>query len=213
MSRSRTAPENSRRQQSTDDPSGKSSRAFKTDPNSTSRNPEFDDGEGISRLEHVRSPDSYNDIAPHDKEIKPGRHQSDDTSGTEVPSPNDITTTGYNQHDDGEKQHKRFKVPKFLGGKKDESDYDNGKSKKVNEPHFTLWGQFRTVILGSWINVLLVFSPVGIALHFAKVNQTIIFVINFIAIIPLAGTLSFATEEIALRTGEVLGGLLNATFG
>ena len=37
--------------------------------------------------------------------------------------------------------------------------------------------------------------------------------VNFIAIIPLAGTLSYATEEIALRTGEVLGGLLNATFG
>lgn len=40
-----------------------------------------------------------------------------------------------------------------------------------------------------------------------------IFVVNFVAIIPLAGTLSYATEEIALRTGEVLGGLLNATFG
>ncbi|KAF3925876.1 hypothetical protein ABW20_dc0104266 [Dactylellina cionopaga] len=36
---------------------------------------------------------------------------------------------------------------------------------------------------------------------------------NFLAIIPLAGTLSFATEEIALRTGETLGGLLNASFG
>ncbi|KAF3217408.1 hypothetical protein TWF192_010860 [Orbilia oligospora] len=36
---------------------------------------------------------------------------------------------------------------------------------------------------------------------------------NFLAIIPLAGTLSFGTEEIALRTGETLGGLLNASFG
>ena len=56
-------------------------------------------------------------------------------------------------------------------------------------------------------------APVGIALHFAKVDDVIIFVVNFIAIIPLAGTLSYATEEIALRTGEVLGGLLNASFG
>jgi Ca2+:H+ antiporter len=30
---------------------------------------------------------------------------------------------------------------------------------------------------------------------------------------PLAAMLSYATEEIALRTGETLGGLLNATFG
>lgn len=50
-------------------------------------------------------------------------------------------------------------------------------------------------------------------MHFAKINDVAIFVINFIAIIPLAGTLSYATEEIALRTGEVFGGLLNATFG
>lgn len=56
-------------------------------------------------------------------------------------------------------------------------------------------------------------APVGIALHFAKVNDVVVFVVNFIAIIPLAGMLSYATEEIALRTGEVLGGLLNASFG
>jgi len=38
-------------------------------------------------------------------------------------------------------------------------------------------------------------------------------VVNFIAIIPLAALLSYATEEIALRIGETLGGLMNATFG
>lgn len=53
----------------------------------------------------------------------------------------------------------------------------------------------------------------GIALHFAKVNPVAVFTVNFIAIIPLAGMLSYATEEIALRTGEVIGGLLNASFG
>lgn len=53
----------------------------------------------------------------------------------------------------------------------------------------------------------------GIALYYAKVSPVVIFVVNFIAIIPLAGMLSYATEEISLRTGEVLGGLLNASFG
>jgi Ca2+:H+ antiporter len=33
------------------------------------------------------------------------------------------------------------------------------------------------------------------------------------AIIPLAKLLGFATEEIALRTSQAIGGLLNATFG
>lgn len=67
--------------------------------------------------------------------------------------------------------------------------------------------------MNSWINVLLVAVPVGIALKFAGVSAIIVFVVNFIAIIPLAAMLSYATEEIALRTGETIGGLLNATFG
>lgn len=46
-----------------------------------------------------------------------------------------------------------------------------------------------------------------------KVSPVVVFVINFLAIIPLAGILSYATEEIALRVGETLGGLLNASFG
>jgi Ca2+:H+ antiporter len=40
-----------------------------------------------------------------------------------------------------------------------------------------------------------------------------VFTLNFFAIIPLAAVLSFATEEIAARLGETLGGLVNATFG
>lgn len=40
-----------------------------------------------------------------------------------------------------------------------------------------------------------------------------IFIVNFVAIIPLAALLSYATEEIAIRVGETFGGLLNATFG
>lgn len=30
---------------------------------------------------------------------------------------------------------------------------------------------------------------------------------------PLAALLGFATEELAIRVGQTLGGLLNATFG
>ena len=76
--------------------------------------------------------------------------------------------------------------------------------------------QVRQVLFPHWytINWLLLFSPIGIAIHFVKgINPLAPFIINFIAIVPLAGILSFATEEIALRVGEVLGGLLNASFG
>ena len=48
--------------------------------------------------------------------------------------------------------------------------------------------------------------------NYLHVNSITIFIINFIAIIPLAVMLSYATKEIALRAGNILGGLLNATF-
>jgi Ca2+:H+ antiporter len=35
---------------------------------------------------------------------------------------------------------------------------------------------------------------------------------NFIAIIPLAKLLGFSTEELALRTSQTVGGLLNGTL-
>lgn len=100
------------------------------------------------------------------------------------------------------------------GGKNDTEleQTTTGKSKKP-KPHFTLISQIRGTLFNSWINVLLIAVPVGIALNFAGVPPIAVFVVNFIAIIPLAAMLSYATEEIALRVGETLGGLLNATFG
>ncbi|CAE6432940.1 unnamed protein product [Rhizoctonia solani] len=65
----------------------------------------------------------------------------------------------------------------------------------------------------SYLNVLLVFVPVSWACHFTHQSPTIIFIFSFLAIIPLAALLGFATEELALRVGQTLGGLLNATFG
>ncbi len=105
---------------------------------------------------------------------------------------------------------KNKKKTKTAGTKDVEYD-DNGKVKPKS--NFTVGNQIRNTLFSSWVNVLLIMSPVGIAVHFAKIDDVAIFVINFIAIIPLAGILSYATEEIALRTGEVIGGLLNASFG
>ena len=69
------------------------------------------------------------------------------------------------------------------------------------------------IVFSSWINILLVFVPVGIAVNFAKINPTIIFVMNAIAIVPLAGLLSHATESVAQRMGDTIGALMNITFG
>jgi hypothetical protein len=40
-----------------------------------------------------------------------------------------------------------------------------------------------------------------------------VFILNFFAIFLLAAVLSFATEEISIKLGQTIDGLLNATFG
>ena len=68
-------------------------------------------------------------------------------------------------------------------------------------------------MLSSYINLLLVFVPVGIAAEAAGLSPGIIFGMNAIAIIPLAGLLSHATESVAKRMGDTVGALMNVTFG
>ena len=61
---------------------------------------------------------------------------------------------------------------------------------------------------------LLVFVPaVFAAEHLAPEAHTLLFVLSVLAIVPLATLLSHATESVAARTGDTVGGLLNATLG
>lgn len=61
---------------------------------------------------------------------------------------------------------------------------------------------------------LLAFVPtVFIAEHLWPDAQTLLFVLSVFAIVPLAALLSHATESVASRTGDSVGGLLNATLG
>jgi len=69
------------------------------------------------------------------------------------------------------------------------------------------------VLASNYVNVLLFFVPLGIIGGMLSWSPTVVFTLNFLAIIPLAALLSYATEEISLKVGETLGGLLNATFG
>ncbi|KAH8890475.1 calcium/proton exchanger [Thozetella sp. PMI_491] len=69
------------------------------------------------------------------------------------------------------------------------------------------------ILLASYVNLLLVFVPVGFAVHFANLSPGIIFAMNAIAIIPLAGLLSQSTEAVASRMGDTIGALMNVTFG
>jgi Ca2+:H+ antiporter len=61
---------------------------------------------------------------------------------------------------------------------------------------------------------LLVFVPVVLVLHKVRPEaHTALFLLSVVAIIPLAALLSHATESVAAKTGDAVGGLLNATLG
>jgi Ca2+:H+ antiporter len=63
----------------------------------------------------------------------------------------------------------------------------------------------------SW---LLVFVPIAIGIELLAPEQyLLVFVASAIAILPLAGLMGRATEQLAEHMGEGVGGLLNATFG
>ncbi len=61
---------------------------------------------------------------------------------------------------------------------------------------------------------LLVFVPVVfLAVKLKPEAQTLLFVLSVFAIVPLTVLLSHATESVAAKIGDALGGLLNATLG
>jgi Ca2+:H+ antiporter len=61
---------------------------------------------------------------------------------------------------------------------------------------------------------LLVFVPATfVAAHLSPHSHTLLFLLSVLAIVPLAALLSHATESVASKTGDAVGGLLNATLG
>lgn len=61
---------------------------------------------------------------------------------------------------------------------------------------------------------LLAFVPVlFVAQKLKPEAHTLLFVLSVLAIVPLAALLSHATESVAAKTGDTVGGLLNATLG
>jgi hypothetical protein len=54
-------------------------------------------------------------------------------------------------------------------------------------------GNLKTILFSSWVNVLLIFVPVGIAVRAANVNATVVFSMNCVAVVPLAAVLPLQT--------------------
>src|SRR4051812_28532900 len=65
----------------------------------------------------------------------------------------------------------------------------------------------------SWPYLLSPLIPAAVIADLANASATLVFFLAAIALIPPAAMMGRATEELAERSGNVVGGLLNVTFG
>jgi len=113
------------------------------------------------------------------------------------------------------------RTPLITGnGTTDSTDFSPSSTLWGSGDHSPVTGYPKQFVPGIWkllsstyVNGLLVLVPIGIVAGCIHANPSLVFLLNFIAIIPLAALLSFATEELAAVAGQTVGGLLNASFG
>lgn len=72
---------------------------------------------------------------------------------------------------------------------------------------------FNVTLRNSYANYLLPVVALGIVAGKLSWNSAAVFILNFLAIFPLASLLSYSTEELSASVGQTVGGLINATFG
>ncbi|HEY3186327.1 MAG TPA: cation transporter, partial [Solirubrobacteraceae bacterium] len=73
-------------------------------------------------------------------------------------------------------------------------------------------GSFLTSGQG-WPYLLVPFIPIAVVLELVHGSATLIFFASALGVIPTAALMGRATEELAVRSGPGIGGLLNVTFG
>ena len=74
----------------------------------------------------------------------------------------------------------------------------------------TFWTQ---LLSAPYLSALLLCIPPALLSPLLSLPSSLTFLLTFLSIIPLAWLLGMVTEELALRTSETVGALLNATFG
>jgi Ca2+:H+ antiporter len=64
-----------------------------------------------------------------------------------------------------------------------------------------------------WLYALLIAAPLAVVADWLSLPAPVIFGLAALGVVPLAGLIGTATEELSVRIGPTYGGLLNATFG
>jgi hypothetical protein len=80
-------------------------------------------------------------------------------------------------------------------------------------PNSSVLVTLKRILAYSWLNVLLIFVPVGILTYLTHADPIVVFTSNALAIIPLSTLLSCGTENVAIDMGDTVGALMNISFG
>jgi Ca2+:H+ antiporter len=83
----------------------------------------------------------------------------------------------------------------------------------MQEPGTPSPAKRRLIGADTWPYLLAPLIPAAVVLKLADAPATVVFFVSAIALIPPAAMMGRATEELAERSGNVVGGLLNVTFG
>lgn len=79
----------------------------------------------------------------------------------------------------------RRRFIKFWKPREIEPEEDRIRRKSPNHEPFTLKNQLAATFLESWVRLLLLLTPVGFAVHYAKRSATTDFFVNFFAVLPV----------------------------
>ncbi len=90
---------------------------------------------------------------------------------------------------------------------------DEETAMSLDEPQTSSFRIVLHLLVSKSINILLLFMPLGYLSYKQSWGDNYVFWFNFLSMIPLASILGDFTEELALHTNQVIGGLINATFG
>lgn len=75
------------------------------------------------------------------------------------------------------------------------------------------FGTIIQIVFGKSVSIFLLLIPFAFMARYMAWGDTWVFWLNFFVMIPLASILGDFTEEVAAHTNQVIGGLVNATFG
>ena len=124
----------------------------------------------------------------------------------------DDQTSATEAHEDDAVPRKRRTGRLFHKKAEDAAQEGTEHHGKNPEQKFTIDSQLRAIFYNSWSHLLLLFIPAGFAVQYTHRNSVTVFCVNFVAMLPSIMVISFAIDEVGLRMGETLGGLVSSTF-